>query len=167
MADWDRGLTPEEQERIATARRTAFRLYDGTETPHRSCGIAMAETFGRDTPPYQALRRGGITGHGPCGVALAGRLILGELLGDPDPAGPTTPALRHAMIDYEQRLPQRLRTATCNALVADQGPFKGPQRHVHCTNLAAETAALLEEVLIRHGVGGGPRAEAARRDTGR
>ena len=38
---------------MLAARRKAFLLYDGRVTPHRSCGIAMAETFGLLTPAYQ------------------------------------------------------------------------------------------------------------------
>lgn len=152
MADWDRPLTDLERERIERARALAYRLYDGVEVPHRSCGIAMAETFGRVPTAYQALRRGGITGHGGCGVVLGGRLILGELLGDPDPTGPTTAALREAMLDYEARLPERVRTASCNQLTEALGPFTGPRRHAHCAALARETAGLLAEVLLRHGI---------------
>ena len=61
--------------RIDAARRTAFVLYEGVETPHRSCGIALAETFSLDTRPYQAFRKGGITGEGPCGSIQAGLII--------------------------------------------------------------------------------------------
>ena len=64
------------QQLVAEAESTAFRLYDGVETPHRSCGIAIAETFQRATPAYQALRRGGITGEGQCGAIKAGELVL-------------------------------------------------------------------------------------------
>ena len=46
MADWERPLTDAEKAKIERARTLAFRLYDGKEVPHRSCGIAMAETFG-------------------------------------------------------------------------------------------------------------------------
>jgi hypothetical protein len=152
MADWDRPLTAAEQRWVDRSRETARVLYDGKEVPHRSCGIAMAETFGRDTPAYQALRRGGITGFGPCGVALSGRLVLGEILGDPDPTGPTTPELKAAIADYDARLSDRVRRASCNELVEGLGDFTGPVRHDHCTKLAAETAALVAEVLARHGV---------------
>ncbi len=151
MADWDRPLTHDEAAVVERFRQTAHRLYDGVETPHRSCGIAIAETFDRPTASYQSLRRGGINGMGPCGVRMAGQLVLGELLGDPDPTGPTTDALKAAMADYWARLPERLRALTCNELVADQGDFRGAQRHRHCTDLAAENAALLAEVLVRHG----------------
>ena len=78
-------------------RAKALVLYDGVETPHRSCGIALAETFDRPTAAYQSLRRGGITGKGRCGAVVAGQLLLGELLGDPDPVGKVTPALKQAM----------------------------------------------------------------------
>lgn len=152
MADWERPLTDAEKAKIERARTLAFRLYDGKEVPHRSCGIAMAETFGVPTAPYQSLRRGGLTGRGPCGVVLGGRLLLGELLGDPDPSGPVTDVLRAAMVDYEARLPERVRQATCDSLVAQLGDFQGARRHDHCAALTRETATLLAEVLIRHGV---------------
>ena len=41
-------------------------------------GICLAETFNLPTAPYQALRRGGITGEGECGAIKAGELILGQ-----------------------------------------------------------------------------------------
>ena len=41
------------------ARQKCFILYEGQKTPHRSCGIALAETFNVPTAPYQSLRRGG------------------------------------------------------------------------------------------------------------
>src|SRR5213592_3068372 len=96
----ERELTPDEVTYITAARDKAFVLYEGVRTPHRSCGIALAETFGLPTPAYQALRRGGITGKGDCGAIRAGEQVLGELLGDPDPGGAVTPALRAAVTWY-------------------------------------------------------------------
>src|SRR6266446_10895012 len=93
----DRALSPDEAHYIASARDKAFVLYEGVRVPHRSCGIAIAETFDLPTRPYQALRRGGITGKGPCGAIRAGEQVLGELLGDPDPIGAVTPELRAAV----------------------------------------------------------------------
>ena len=61
----ERELTADEAAYVASARDKAFVLYEGTRTPHRSCGIALAETFSLPTPAYQALRRGGITARGP------------------------------------------------------------------------------------------------------
>lgn len=149
MGDWTRPLTEAETAQIGHARDTAWILYDGVQVPHRSCGIAMAETFERPTASYRTLRRGGLTGLGPCGVAQAGRMILGELFGDPDPAGPVTDELRTAMQEYEARLP--VGQATCQALVGHFEPFKGPERHRYCTTLAADVAALLAEVVLRNG----------------
>src|SRR5512143_3410790 len=100
----DRGTRPlldEERSYVDAARRAAFTLYEGVRTPHRSCGIALAETFGLPTPAYQSLRRGGITGKGACGAIRAGEQVLGELLGDPDPTGVVTPALREAITWYQ------------------------------------------------------------------
>src|SRR5262245_5390161 len=104
----DRALTPDEASYVTAARDKAFSLYEGVRTPHRSCGIALAETFGLPTRPYQALRRGGITGKGACGAIRAGEQVLGELLGDPDPIGAVTPALRKAVTWYQAAWQERL-----------------------------------------------------------
>jgi hypothetical protein len=149
---------------ILAARACAHRLYDGVSTPHRSCGIAIAETFGRATAPYQALRRGGITGHGECGAIVAGRLVLGELLGDPDPTGPVTPALREAMDRYDAAWRARIDTLSEVAEVRPDGPlsrditcarltgvfpiFRSPERHAMCTSLATEAATAVAEALV-------------------
>src|SRR5690349_10959504 len=98
-----RPLDDAERAYVAAARDKAFVLYEGKRTPHRSCGIALAETFGLPTPAYQALRRGGITGEGACGAIRAGEQLLGELLGDPDPTGAVTPVLRAAITWYQAR----------------------------------------------------------------
>jgi hypothetical protein len=92
-----RPLTERERALIREARDKAYLLYEGRQVAHRSCGIALAETFNLPTRPYQALRRGGITGEGACGAIRAGEHILGEYLGDPDPTGPVTDVLREAI----------------------------------------------------------------------
>lgn len=154
----ERALTPEEVAYVTAARDKAFVLYAGVRTPHRSCGIALAETFSLPTPSYQALRRGGITGKGACGAIRAGEQVLGELLGDPSPTGMVTPALREAITWYQDRWPQRLPTGvestpapdiTCDRLVRPHGDFMGPARKAFCTNLAAEVAALAAEAVCR------------------
>ena len=91
-----RKLDASEKALVAEAGRKAHILYEGRLVSHRSCGIALAETFSLPSAPYQALRKGGITGEGECGAIKAGELVLGELLGDPDPAGPVTEELRLA-----------------------------------------------------------------------
>ena len=148
-----RELTPDEVAYIAAARDKAFVLYEGVRTPHRSCGIALAETFGLPTPAYQALRRGGITGTGACGAIRAGEQVLGELLGDPDPTGPVTPALRAAVAWYQGAWQSRLvpdqPDIVCNHLVRPHGDFAGPARKAFCTSLASEVAALTAEALCR------------------
>jgi hypothetical protein len=138
-------------------RSKALVLYDGTRTPHRSCGISLAETFGRPTAPYQSLRRGGITGHGTCGAIMAGQLLLGEFLGDPSPTGAVTPSLRQASQTYQRRVQDELdRGASpdfvCNSLTAPHGDFKGPARHAFCTNLVGQVAQLVDETLREHGI---------------
>ncbi len=146
-------LTAEAAAYVAAAREKAFVLYEGVQVAHRSCGIALAETFGLPTPAYQALRRGGITGKGACGAIRAGEQVLGELLGDPDPAGPVTPELRAAIIWYQAAWLARLRhdepDITCDRLVRPHGDFAGPARKAFCTNLAADVAALTAEALVR------------------
>lgn len=150
-----RQLTADEATYVAAARAKAFVLYEGVRVPHRSCGIAIAETFGLPTRPYQALRRGGITGKGPCGAIRAGEHVLGELLGDPDPSGAVTPELRGAIAWFQDEWLVRLRHGepdiVCDHLVRPHGEFAGPARKAFCTNLAADVAALTAEALVRFG----------------
>lgn len=158
MGDWERPLTDDERRRIAAARERTWTLYEGRLTPHRSCGIAMAETYGRPTGAYQALRRGGVTGCGECGVIVGARLILGEIFGDPDPTGPVTGALRAAMTELEARWPGRVDRGAapgadivCNTLTAPFVDFRGPERAGFCTRLSADVSELLAEVIVRNG----------------
>jgi hypothetical protein len=149
----DRPLTAAEAAYIAAARDTAFVLYEGVRVPHRSCGIAIAETFALPTRPYQALRRGGITGKGACGAIRAGEHVLGELLGDPDPTGAVTSELRAAVAWFQDAWLARLRGGepdiVCDHLVRPLGEFTGAARKAFCTNLAADVAALTAEALCR------------------
>lgn len=140
---------------VERAREHTRYLYDGVETPHRSCGISLAETFGRATPPYQSLRKGGITGCGECGAIKAGELILGELLGDPDPTGSVTPELRRAALRYRELWQQQIdrgdapdASIVCNDLTGQFDDFRGPARHAFCTNLAAMASAALAQTLV-------------------
>lgn len=135
---------------VRAARERARALYAGVLTPHRSCGVALAETFGLPTPSYQALRRGGVTGAGPCGALQAGVLVLGELLGDPDPTGAVTPELREAIPRYRAAVAARIDLAVdtaCDTRVAAHGEFLGPARKAYCTDLAALVAESVAEVL--------------------
>lgn len=145
---------------VEAARTKCQLLYAGERTAHRSCGIALAETFGRPTAPYQALRRGGITGCGECGAIVAGRLVLGEVFGDPDPTGAVTPTLRAAMTDYEGRWPSAIdrgdaeggpRDVICNTLTGQFAEFRSAERHGFCTALATEVATAVAEVILAHG----------------
>lgn len=138
-------------------RSKALLLYDGVRTPHRSCGIALAETFDRPSAAYQSLRRGGITGQGTCGAVIAGQLLLGEFLGDPDPTGKVTPALRSAMQEYQARVDAELDRGrspdlVCNHLTEQHGEFMGPARHHFCTGLVGQVAGIVDDVLRAHGV---------------
>jgi hypothetical protein len=149
----ERPLSADEASYIAAVREKAYILYEGVRTPHRSCGIAIAETFGLPTRPYQALRRGGITGKGACGAIRAGEHVLGELLGDPDPTGAVTPELRAAISWFQDAWLARLRGGNadivCDHLVRPHGDFAGPARMAFCTNIAADVAALAAEALCR------------------
>jgi hypothetical protein len=150
-----RPLDDAERAYVGAARDKAFVLYEGKRTPHRSCGIALAETFGLATPAYQALRRGGITGLGACGAIRAGEQVLGELLGDPDPTGGVTAPLRAAITWYQTRAAEIDRGGApdivCNNLTRRFGDFAGEPRKQFCTSLAAEVAALTAEALCRFG----------------
>jgi len=131
--------------RARAAARRAFVLYEGEQVRHRSCGIALAETFGLRSAPYQILRRGGLTGEGECGAVRAGEMVLGEVLGDPDPAGPVTPALRHAVERYRALVDAGLDGAAapervCNHLTAPFADFSSKERKAFCTGLASRVA---------------------------
>jgi hypothetical protein len=152
-------MSPEEKitARARLAHDTAFILYEGKRTPHRSCGICLAETFNLPTRPYQSLRKGGITGKGECGSIKAGELILGEYLGDPDPTGVVTDALRTAAQRYRDLWHERLNLGSapnhiCENLTAQFGEFTSPERVHFCTNLAADVAAIVAQVLTEAGV---------------
>lgn len=112
-------LSAEERRLVDAAAEKTFILYEGRLTPHRSCGIALAETFGVPWRPYQSLRRGGVTGAGECGAIKAGELILGEFFGDAAPTGAVTPVLREALVEYQRRVKERVSKGaspdyTCN-----------------------------------------------------
>ncbi len=141
---------------VAALREKTRVLYEGKLTPHRSCGIALAEAFGTATRPYQALRRGGLTGEGQCGAIVAGQLLLGELLGDPDPTGPPRAELRDAMAEYRAEVARRVntggaRTQICNDLVARFPVFQSEERALFCTDIAATVAEIVAEIALAHG----------------
>lgn len=139
----------------AAARARADSLYAGVLTPHRSCGIALAETFGLPSASYQALRKGGLTGEGPCGAIAAGMLVLGELLGDPSPTGPPTDALKAGAARYRAAIAAKLDLAAdtaCNVRTARFPSFASPERLAYCTSLAAIVAETVAEVVWDAGV---------------
>jgi hypothetical protein len=143
---------------VAAARARADALYAGVITPHRSCGIALAETFGLPSASYQALRRGGITGEAACGAIAAGILVLGELLGDPSPTGAPTAALKAAVPRYRAAIAAKIDLpvdTSCNARTARFAEFASPPRASYCTSVAAIAAETVAEVLWDLGV---PRA---------
>ena len=151
-----RPLTGEELALVEDARQKASVLYWGEVVAHRSCGIAVAETFDRQTAPYQSLRRGGITGEGQCGSIRAGEAVLGELLGDPSPSGAVTDELRRAINWFQRQIPFRIDPGespdnVCNNLTRQHGEFSGEARRRFCTDLTAEVAALTTEALLRFG----------------
>ncbi len=147
-------MTPEQI--IAAAREKARVLYEGKQVAHRSCGIALAETFNVPSRPYQSLRRGGLTGEGQCGAIKAGELILGEVFGDPDPSGPVTQALREAMAYYQAGIAKRVDrggspTIICNDLTHRFQDFRSEERQLFCTGIAATVAEVLAETILKYG----------------
>lgn len=142
---------------IQRAEEGAHDLYAGEVTPHRSCGISLAELYGQNTPPYQSLRRGGITGHGQCGAIKAGEMILGETFGDPDPTGPVTDTLRSAMLRYRELWQERVdkgqsETIICNDLTGQFGDFRSSERHEFCTQLASTVSGCIAQTLQEHDI---------------
>ncbi len=142
---------------VQALREKAFVLYEGKRTPHRSCGIALAETFDTDWQAYQALRRGGVTGEDRCGSITAGQLLLGEMLGDPDPTKPVTQALAEAMVRYRKEIALRLQTGgaasqICNDLVARFPVFASDDRAAFCTRIVVTVAQIVAEIALDHGV---------------
>ena len=151
-----RALTDAERAYVDDATHVAFVLYEGVAVPHRSCGIALAETFGLPSRAYQSLRRGGITGMGSCGAIRAGEQVLGEVLGDPNPDGGVTTELRAAITWYQGRVAtdvdrQGSPDLICNNLTRRHGEFTGAARKAFCTNLAAQVASLTAEAIVRFG----------------
>lgn len=137
-------------EYVDAARTRADLLYRGEAVAHRSCGIALAETFGLPSASYQALRRGGLTGQGTCGALHAGLLVLGELLGDRNPAGPPTAELKAAAVAYRAWLAAELPGTpgdSCNSRTREFPDFTARPRALHCTALAASAAAGVAGVL--------------------
>ena len=132
-------------------------LYDGKLTPHRSCGMAMAETFGLPSKSYQALRKGGLTGKNTCGVIQGGRMVLGELLGDPDPTHKATASLVRAAVTYEERVAALVNdrgaasSMVCNDFTGVFDQFKSQERHDFCCTLAADVAGLVAEIALDEG----------------
>ena len=143
-----------DEEILAWAEARCRLLYEGKALAHRSCGIALAETFGRVSHSYQALRRGGITGTGTCGAIQGGLLVLGEVCGDPDPTAPTTPELRQAADRYQTLVREHLgpsQSTICNDLTAPFETFKSDARHHMCTHLAAQMARRVAQVICELG----------------
>jgi hypothetical protein len=149
-------LSESERALIARARTKAHILYEGKLTPHRSCGVCLAETFGLPWRPYQALRRGGITGEGACGAIRAGEMILADLLGPERATDPVSEELKEAIRFYQARWKEHQARAgwtdtICNTLTAPFADFHGAERMCFCTSMAADAAELVAETLVRLG----------------
>lgn len=151
-------------DRVERASEKAYILYEGRRVPHYSCGICIAATFGLPTRPFQALRKGGVTGEGECGAIVAGRLVLGYFMGDPDPTGALRPELLEAIAYYEKLWQERTEPGQalmsgaqpdiiCNTLVGHLADdFWGEKRMGHCTRLSAQVAACVAETLEKFGI---------------
>ncbi|MSQ01213.1 MAG: hypothetical protein EXR71_04865 [Myxococcales bacterium] len=143
---------------VEAARARAHALYLGETVAHHSCGIALAATFGLPTRSYQSLRKGGLTGLGTCGALQAGALVLGEILGDPDPGGAPTAELKVGIERYRLALGLSVAgspDASCNERTAPFTDFASRDRVLSCTELAASAAAAVAGVLhdLGRGVG--------------
>ncbi len=129
----------------------ARKLYEGKEVPHHSCGICIACTFGLKPSAYQSLRKGGITGCGECGAIKGGEMVLGEYLGDPNPTGAVTDALRSGIEHYRQLLAEAkltpLTAITCNHLVRHYPDFMGDERKAFCADLVVQITEFVQQVL--------------------
>ena len=141
----------------AWAEQRAFLLYEGKAVAHRSCGVAIAETFGRDGRPYVGLRRGGLTCEATCGAIGAGVLVLGDVFGAADAASPSTPELVAAVQRYHALWRERAqlgqaRSVICNELTGQFAEFASPERHGFCTALATVVAGCVAHVLVEMGV---------------
>jgi hypothetical protein len=149
-----RALSAEEREKIMAVRTLTDRLYRGKDEPRHSCTSALAVAFGLAPRPYQALRKGGLTGERMCGSMRGGDLILGELLGPDNGMGPVTEEWRAATIWYQEQIPKRFETGetgtyVCKTLTDPLGDFFGPRRKDYCVKLTAEIAALVMESVLR------------------
>lgn len=148
---------PHRDDDPAWAAERAHALYDGTLVPHRSCGVAIAETFGVAAGPYVGLRKGGLTGCATCGAVQAGTLVLGEKLTTDGAVGPAAPALVRAAGRYDSAWRDRLGVephdaALCRELTADFEDFASPARHAHCTRVASLVAESVAQALNEEGV---------------
>jgi hypothetical protein len=140
-------------ELVEAVRSKARTLYEGKLVRHRSSGMAVAETFDCDPRPYQALRRGGITGVGQCGAIVAGGLVLGEVFGYPDAAAPISIALRDSMTRYQAEVARRLPrgpggTIVCNDLISPFPDHQSDGRQLFCTVLTATVAGMVAEIIL-------------------
>ena len=141
---------------VEAARALAEVLYTGEQVAHRSCGVAVAETFGCAPKPYAVLRRGGLTGEGECGAVRAGEMVLAELMAADDPAAALPPSLTAAIAEYRQLCAERLDGGPsgryiCNELTAVFTDFHVPPRQQLCTSIAATIAGSVAEVALKHG----------------
>jgi hypothetical protein len=137
-------------------KATARRLYEGKEVPHHSCGICMAVTFGCAPKSYQSLRKGGINGEGECGAIKGGEMVIGEYLGDPNPTGAVTDALRAGIAAYRQMLAEsgysKPEQIACNELVKGYPDFLSDERKAFCADLVVDICQMVAAVLEDHGV---------------
>jgi hypothetical protein len=140
------------KEKIKQAQNIAKCLYEGKEVKKRSCGVALAETFCLPTRPYSCLRKGGVTGENECGAILGGRLVLGEILGDPDPLAPITSKLFDGMHLYKSLCQKYLKTGaatshTCYDLTRQYKDYDSPERKGFCGDSVEVIAGCVAEVL--------------------
>ncbi len=145
------------KDKIQQAKDVAKIMYEGKLTPHRSCGVTLAETFCLPSHSYQALRRGGITGEGECGAIAAGRLVLGEILGNDDPTAPVTKELFEGMHLYKTLTEERINSSEsgshiCKDMILGFEDFNSEERRSFCAGNVIIVAECIAEIFEKLGV---------------
>ena len=83
-------------------------------------------------------------------------MVLGEYLGDPNPTGAMTDALKNGMAHYRRLLAEAglapLAIITCDHLVQNYPDFMGDDRKAFCADLVVKVTEMVEQVLEEQGV---------------
>lgn len=142
-------MTDMSSQRILQAREISRAYYTSQFGAHYSCGITIGMTFGLDPKSYRSLRKGGILGFSECGALKAGEMVLGEFLGDPDPAGPVPERLLEAVTEYRQRLADAGYEpyGSCHTFTSRFAAFDSEERRSSCADLVEFVAGTVADIL--------------------